>query len=379
MSRSFQLKDQIQQLILVVGFGFLLIPFHSSGQVKEKPNLKDKEDGKLDLSDWIIEANGFIPIPLLITEPALGGFGGALGLAFLSQVPNSPPNITTAIAGITANNTWAVGGLHSHNIPEKGIRYRFGAFYSDVNISLYRELPLVGEQKFEFNFKGLPIFAKGTKQIGDSKWQLGASYLFLWNRVSLGQELPDFISQKELDSNISTLGPVIEFDSRDNIFTPNRGTNIIGSWGLSKNWLGSDYNYSRLNLASFSYFPLKPNWILGLRVEYQQVFNEPPFYLLPGINLRGVPAGRYQGKQVSLTEIENRFDINSRWSIMAFGGLAKAFDGFTNFKEKDLAYSIGSGYRYLIARKFGLRMGMDVAFGPDDWGYYIVFGSNWLR
>ena len=64
---------------------------------------------------------------------------------------------------------------------------------------------------------------------------------------------------------------------------------------------------------------------------------------------------------------------------MAFGGLAKAFNGFDDFGESDLAYNIGTGYRYLIARKFGLRMGMDVAFGPDDWGYYIIFGSNWLR
>ena len=44
--------------------------------VKEKHvSLKDSVDGKLDLSDYIIDANGFIPIPLIITEPALGGFG----------------------------------------------------------------------------------------------------------------------------------------------------------------------------------------------------------------------------------------------------------------------------------------------------------------
>lgn len=374
-----KLSDRVFTAFLLCVLGLFFLSFQVSAQKKEKPSFKDPEDGKMDLSDWIIDANGFVPIPLLITEPALGGFGGALGVAFLSQVPQSPPNITTVMGGITANNTWFVGGIHSHNIPEKGIRYRFGALYGNVNISLYRDLPIVGEQEFPFNFKMLPVFFRGTKQLGDSKWYLGASYIFLWNRVGFEGELPSFVEQKEINSVISNFGPVLEFDSRDNVFTPNKGTKFEASFGFSQPWIGSDFTYSRLNLANFNYWPIRSNWVLGLRAEYQQVFENPPFFLLPGINLRGIPSGRYQGTQTLLTEVENRIDLNSRWSVMAFGGLAKAFNGFDQFDEKDLVYSIGTGYRYLIARKFGLRMGMDIAAGPDSWGYYIVFGSNWLR
>ena len=364
--------------IVLTGF-FYCISFSTFSQKKAEPSFRDEEDGKFDLSDWIIDANGFVPIPLLITEPALGGFGGALGLAFLNPVPGSPPNITTVLAGYTANKTWFIGGIHTKNIPEKGIKYRYGTVYANVNISLYREIPVVGEQEFKFNFKMLPVFFEGTKQLGDSKWRAGFNYTFLWNRVGYNGELPYFVPAKEINSHISMIGPVIQYDSRDNVFTPNKGTKVDFSYTISQNWTGSDYNYSRLNIANYSYWPVSKNWILGLRAEYQQVFNSPPFYLLPGINLRGVPAARYQGLQTALTELENRIDISSRWSIMAFGGLAKAFNGFDDFGESDLAYNIGTGYRYLIARKFGLRMGMDVAFGPDDWGYYIIFGSNWLR
>ena len=212
---------------------FSLVSYDCFSQKKERPNLKDPEDGKLDLSDWIIEANGFVPIPLIITEPALGGFGGAMGLAFLNKVPNSPPNITTGLGGITTNGTWFIGGIHSHNIPEKGLRYQIGTVYSNLNISLYRDLPVIGEQEFKFNFKILPIFFTGVKQIGSSNWYLGAKYLFLWNRVSYAGELPDFIPNRQVDSNVSNLGPVIQFDSRDNIFTPNRGTKFeVSNWIL---------------------------------------------------------------------------------------------------------------------------------------------------
>ncbi|MBN3583092.1 BamA/TamA family outer membrane protein [Algoriphagus aestuarii] len=376
----FNHKSLLRLCVFIVLTGFYNCISHSSfAQKKKQTSLKDEEDGKFDLSNWIIEANGFVPIPLLITEPALGGFGGAMGLAFLNPVPGSPPNITTVLAGYTANKTWFVGGIHTKNIPEKGIKYRYGTVYANVNISLFRDIPVVGEQEFKFNFKMLPVFFEGTKQLGKSNWRAGFNYTFLWNRVGYNGELPDFVPEKEIDSHISMIAPVIQFDSRDNIFTPNRGTKVDFSYGLSQKWTGSDYEYSRLNLAYYSYWPVTEKWILGLRAEYQQVFNSPPFYLLPGINLRGVPAARYQGLQTTLSEIENRFDISSRSSIMAFGGLAKAFNGFEEFGDSDLAYNIGTGYRYLIARKFGLRMGMDVAFGPDDWGYYIIFGSNWLR
>ena len=43
----------------------------------------DSVDGKLDLSRFLIEMHGFIPVPFLITEPALGGFG--LGLYLVKK------------------------------------------------------------------------------------------------------------------------------------------------------------------------------------------------------------------------------------------------------------------------------------------------------
>ena len=52
---------------------------------KKHISLKDSTDGAFDLSDFIIDANGFIPVPILITEPALGGFGGGLVPVFLKK------------------------------------------------------------------------------------------------------------------------------------------------------------------------------------------------------------------------------------------------------------------------------------------------------
>ena len=37
---------------------------------------RDPQDGKFDLSEWLLDRKGVLPVPLLITEPALGLGGG---------------------------------------------------------------------------------------------------------------------------------------------------------------------------------------------------------------------------------------------------------------------------------------------------------------
>ena len=54
---------------------------------KKRISLKDSLDGKFDLSDYIIEANGFVPVPYIITEPALGNFGDAIAPIFIKKRP----------------------------------------------------------------------------------------------------------------------------------------------------------------------------------------------------------------------------------------------------------------------------------------------------
>jgi hypothetical protein len=39
----------------------------------------------------------------------------------------------------------------------------------------------------------------------------------------------------------------------------------------------------------------------------------------------------------------------------------------------------GTGFRYELARKYGLHMGVDLAFGPDDPIIYVQFSSAWMR
>jgi hypothetical protein len=56
-----------------------------------------------------------------------------------------------------------------------------------------------------------------------------------------------------------------------------------------------------------------------------------------------------------------------------------AWNDFEHVDDQVTAFAGGTGLRYEIARKYGLQVGADVAFGPEGAVLYIVFGSAWAR
>ena len=39
----------------------------------------------------------------------------------------------------------------------------------------------------------------------------------------------------------------------------------------------------------------------------------------------------------------------------------------------------GVGFRYELAERYGLHMGLDLAFGPNSPVIYVQFGNAWMR
>jgi hypothetical protein len=376
--------------------GLLCVVTSELAQAQQQPiTFRDSLDGAFDLSEFLLGPSGFIPIPALITEPALGGFGGALAPVFIRKVAPiidsvhgkavvSPvaPDITGIGGFVTLNGSWGIVGGRSGTFVKRRIKYLLVGGYAHVNISFFRQLPLVGEQEFQFNIQTFPVLARAMKRLGHSNWYIGLEYIFLQSKVRSRNEregLPEFVRPIEINSRVSQPGIIAEYDGRDNVFSPDRGFKIHVDASRSDTHFGSDYNFWRINYFGYFYQPLRHNLIGSLRLDGQQVTGDPPFFLLPFVDLRGVAAARYQGKADILTEAELRWDFVPRWSAVLYGGAGKAFDDWSKFGEAEWVYNYGTGFRYLIARKFKLRMGLDLARGPDTWAYYVVFGSGWIK
>ncbi|MEZ2445727.1 BamA/TamA family outer membrane protein [Chitinophaga sp. RCC_12] len=361
---------------------------------KKKISLHDSLDHAIDFSDFMIDANGFIPIPILITEPAIG-IGGAIAPVLLRKrkQPASytkhknmaaiPPDITGGFAFYTANKSWGAGAGRSGTIIPWGMRYKAFAAYINLNMDFYKTLPVKGETEFGVNLKSIPVFLQVQKQLGFSNWHAGIRYMFIKTTAKLEKSiLPDSLFKpKEMDNLSSIAGVLVEYDKRDNEFTPGKGTKMHVGANFSSHIFGSDFDYTNIEAYAYHYIPIgnKKKWVCGLRADLQQVFGDIPFYFKPSIDLRGIPKGRYQGNVNMLIETEQRWNIVRRWSAVFFTGVGKAFDEYADFGSAAWDYSYGTGFRYLLARKFGVYMGADIARGPEQWGFYIQFGSAWLK
>jgi hypothetical protein len=163
----------------------------------------------------------------------------------------------------------------------------------------------------------------------------------------------------------------------ESVFTPNKGlqANLELSWFAEA--LGGDFDYGVARIDFRYYWALGKTWVLGFRGDFDAIGDEAPFFALAWVKLRGVPAFRYLGNYVVTFEVEPRYKIDERWSVVAFAGAGRAATEISNLNDADKVYGIGGGFRYLLARKLGLGVGIDIARGPEDTVGYLTIGSAW--
>lgn len=125
--------------------------------------------------------------------------------------------------------------------------------------------------------------------------------------------------------------------------------------------------------------PLPHAVTLGARADCTWSSDDTPFFLRPFVQLRGVPVMRFQGDQAASLEAEARWQFSSRCSVVGFGGAGATRTTRGSFDVKQNVGSGGVGFRYDLARKFGLHAGMDVAHSPGTTAVYFVVGNAWFR
>jgi hypothetical protein len=272
------------------------------------------------------------------------------------------------VAFATSNGSWGAGGGHMGIWRDDGVRYLGGAAYASLNLDYYG----TAETARRFGLESVPILQELVFRVARSRLYAGARWVFAISDVRFAEARPDGLLGSEAESVISGLGAVLTWDARDTIFTPSSGTRAEASFLLYDPALGSDYRYWKVSAYQLGYFPVAEAVTAALRVDAQVTGGDVPFYALPYVRLRGVPALRYQGKSAVVAETEVRWDVVRRWSAVGFAGV-----GAVDALQGEVAWSVGAGFRYLLARAFGLRMGIDVARGPEEWAFYVVFGNSW--
>ena len=338
----------------------------------------DPVDGAFDLDRWLASRYGFIPLLVPVTEPAVGyGLAGAVFFLHgkLAEAPPDaeerpvPPSVSGVVGMITSNGSWAAGAGHLGHWRAGDLRYLGAAAYASLELTAY----LAADARVRFRIDAVPMIQELTVRLGRTDLTAGGRYTLIASRLLMHDDGAGAVDARDLRSFLSGLGPVLRWDGRDSIFSPSRGVRVEAAATWYAPWLGSDRNGWRARVAEVSYARITA-WLVGsVRLDLQLSGGDLPFWYRPFVELRGVPALRYQGRYVFVAETEERIDFTRRWSGVAFGGAGVAAATW----QATLAWNGGGGFRYLLARRFGVRAGLDVARGPEDWAVYVILGNAW--
>ena len=347
----------------------------------------DPQDGQLDLSSFLENPRGFLPIPIIVTEPAVGYGGGAAGM-FLrprreeGQEGWARPDISGVGAFATENGTRGAFAGDASRWMDGRLRTLVGAATGQVNLDFYGlgpGLPSLDE-KVRYSLQFSAMVAQLNWQLAPkSPWAVGVRYVYADVDPKLREEAQFPVLAENVRVKISAPTAILEYDTRDNIFTPTRGVYAETSWLASREALGATGDFERFQQVVMGWQPLARNLVVGARGNYAWSSDGTPFFLRPFVQLRGVPAMRYQGDEVASVEVEARWRFYDRWSGVVFAGGGTTRTSGVDFSASQSVGSGGFGFRYEIARKFGLDVGIDVARSPGTTAFYLVVGNSWFR
>ncbi len=383
----------------------LLVGGLAAGQAQASwltENLIDPVDGQLDASKYLAEKKGFLPVPIVITEPAVG-YGFGIAALFLHDPlagkvepgrefePNpdvdgklKPPSASVLVLGGTENDTWFAAGGHFGVWKDDRIRYTGALGRASVNMKFFGldgGDGVVGNRPLDFNTEATFLLQQLLFRWRDSNLFAGLKYLHLdtENTFRTSSLLPGLgIPDIRFGTTSAGLGLVLLYDGLDNPISPGRGIKAgLEAMDHGETW-GGDDEFAKYRLYMQFWQPLGEKWLLALRGDMAAIDGDAPFYEYPFVDLRGIPAMRYQGERTLVGEVEVRYDITPRWSVLGFAGVGRA-DSNVRGTTNNSVDAQGVGFRYLVARRFGMRAGIDVAWGPEERAFYIQVGSAWGR
>ena len=350
-------------------------------------NFYSSDDGWLDVSGFLDQAYGFLPVVIPITEPAVG-YGAAGGLTFIdkpfgkAQAGFGRPNITVVGGLGTENGTWGVMAGDMRHWLDDRLQTLVGVVRASVNLDFYGigNDNALKDHPRSYNLEPLAGLVRAKYRIGGSNVWAGLAYALASTQVTFDTPgaipgLPDL----QQVSRVGGLAPSITYDSRDNMFTPKTGTFVEVTAGFFAPAFGGDDEFQRHNVVAMQFLPIHEDVMLGLRGDATVTSGDVPFYMYPFITLRGAPVMRYQGEEVAQAEAEVRWQCWKRFSVVGFAGYGVAWNDIERIDNTRTVVTGGTGFRYEIARAYGLHMGVDLAFGPDVTAIYVQFGSAWAR
>ncbi|MGF1750176.1 BamA/TamA family outer membrane protein [Vibrio cionasavignyae] len=347
----------------------------SSAEYQEHVN--DKKDQVEDSKQSNEEKEGFIALPIPMSNPTLGTGVQLVGLYMHAKEPDSKAhNDTTALVGmVTSTKSWLVGAFHDGALKDDSIRYTGGIFHGKLNLKYFGDGndPIFADDPLKYNMEMSGVMLRALFQLGHSSWYLGPQYNYMQTQIAF-DDLNEFWPEAERVSSAG-VGAVLHFDTRDDNYYPTAGWFAQLSYmDYGKQW-GGDGDYAIGKFATSNYTSVIDNVVFASKVTMQMSGGDVPFYEKPTLQMRGFNHGRYRNDNIMQGQFEGRWTFMPRFGLVAFLGLGKTSEAQQDILSQSTIVTKGVGFRWQPVEQKKMNIRLDVAKGPEENAFYLSVGE----
>ena len=349
-----------RNLILSICFAFIGSLFYA--QSEESQTDANEDTKKLKIAT----------IPYLNYSRTIEFSYGLITAGFYKLYPKDTisPSSSTTLAGIySTSKSYIALAAQQFYFAEDRWRVKLSAGIGNGNLQVYQGF-YAGGTFIDYSTEVEFLMLEASRRVAPDLY-VGLSGGIANARTEFDLDLPVTDRRPTIDIPINYVGTFIQSDSRNNVNYPNIGHNIMASFKNSGEWLGSESNFNQVELSFDLYKPLKSGKDIFLARYYSiSSFGDVPFVgqnTVGGDNIRGYSEGRYRDDELYSIQAEYRYNFESRFGMVFFGGFATAVPEISEIFEHDLLPGIGTGIRYRLLEKEKINIGIDIAAGKKDW------------
>jgi outer membrane protein assembly factor BamA len=331
------------------------------------------------------EGGSLIPLPVIFYQPETGLGFGLTAINYYRVTPGdtiSPPSSLSLVGIYTTKNQLIFGVWGDMYVHEDRWRISSAVSYSKFPTKYWgigNDTPDSAEE--DYTPRTLTLRLWPQKRIGKG-WYAGFAASLIdreITEVSEGGLIESGLAPGSDDEQALGLGGSLIRDTRDNTVFPRRGSyhkllvDLFADVGFADNGFGL------YTLDLRKYFPVARTHVLAVQALGIATSGEPPFDQYPQLGgeslLRGYFQGRYRDRSLLAFQGEYRLPVVWRIGAAGFVGIGQVASEIRDFGLDRFWVAGGAGLRFLLARKEGLNIRADFAFGEESSGFYLSVGE----
>lgn len=335
--------------------------------------LRGQVGGGVGSGDRIEGRAKLLPIPYLGYNRSLGWAFGAVPTVLFNPVSAdkvSPSSIAGGFGMYTTNKTWGAGGFTVLFLDEDRWRVTAAGGTGTVKFQFFLDQPVDAWIPYS-TAADFALLSLERRVWRDAFLGLGYQYSGYETSTDSGEAPPAM--------GLHGLRVSGSLDRRSGVRYPRDGSVSNAKLMTYPEWLGNESGSSVVTLDHVHYKSLRGGRdVLAGRAFAGMGIGEVSFnqqFIVGGKDIRGYSKGKYRGDDLIAIQAEYRWNVRPRIGFVGFAGAAWLFEAVNEEDEGRALPGAGAGFRFTADTETHLNVGLDIAFGRDDWSLSFRFGE----